>query len=93
MENKPHLEVADGVIIAHAGIEQGVNDVGMAMLVLPERIEIDGYIQADVIVVLATPDYESHLLALNELIEILEDDTKVAKIKQARTPNDILELL
>ena len=42
---------------------------------------------------LATPDYESHLLALNELIEILEDDTKVAKIKQARTPNDILELL
>lgn len=93
VENKPHLEVADGVIIAHAGIEQGVNDVGMAMLVLPERIEIDGYIQADVIVVLATPDYESHLLALNELIEILEDDTKVAKIKQAKTPNDILELL
>lgn len=93
VENKPHLEVADGVIIAHAGIEQGVNDVGMSMLVLPERIEIDGYIQADVIVVLATPDYESHLLALNELIEILEDDVKVAKIKQAKTPHDILELL
>lgn len=93
VENKPHLEVADGVIIAHAGIEQGVNDVGMSMLVLPERIEIDGYIQADVIVVLATPDYESHLLALNELIEILENDVKVAKIKQAKTPHDILELL
>lgn len=93
VENKPHLEVADGVIIAHAGIEQGVNDVGMSMLVLPERIEIDGYIQADVIVVLATPDYESHLLALNELIEILEDNVKVAKIKQAKTPHDILELL
>lgn len=93
VENKPHLEVADGVIIAHAGIEQGVNDVGMSMLVLPERIEIDGYIQADVIVVLATPDYESHLLALNELIEILEDDVKVAEIKQAKTPHDILELL
>ena len=92
-EKQPYLEVADGVIIAHAGVEQGVNDVGMSMLTFPERISINGYLSADVIVVLATPDYESHLLALNELIDILEDSDKTAKIKQARTPADILDLL
>ena len=93
VEKQPYLEVADGVIIAHAGVEQGVNDVGMAMLTFPTQIAINDYLYADVIVVLATPDYESHLLALNELIEILENPEKVNKIKQARTPADILELL
>ena len=93
VEKRPHLEVAEGVIIAHAGVDQGVNDVGMSILVFPEPIEIYDYIQAQVIVVLATPDYESHLPALNELIEILEDEEKVAKIKQAKEPGDILQLL
>ena len=93
MEHRPYLEVADGVIIAHAGIEDGVNDVGMSMLVLPEKISILGYLNANVIVVLATPDYESHLLALNELIDILEDEEKLSHIKHATVENDILKLL
>lgn len=93
VHKRPYLAVADGVIIAHAGIDQGVNDVGISMLVLPERIVIESYMQADVIIVLATPDYESHLLALNELIEVLEDEEKLKCIKRAETPYEILDLL
>lgn len=93
IENQPYLAVADGVVIAHAGVEAGVNDVGISMLVLPKRISIYDYLDAEIIIVLATPDYEKHLTALNELILILEDEDKLRKIKNAKVPEDILELI
>lgn len=93
IDNRPYLAIADGVVIAHAGIDAGVNDVGMTMLVLPNEISILGYMKAKVIIILATPDYEIHLTALNELVFILEDARKLKKIQNAKTVEDIVELL
>lgn len=93
VENRPYLMIADSVIIAHAGVNSGVNDVGIAIMVLPEKISVLDYMEAKVIIVLATPDYERHLTALNELILILEDEEKLEKMKYAKKPEDILELL
>lgn len=91
--NRPYLGIADGVVVAHAGVNDGVNDVGISIMVLPETIPVFDYLEAKVIIVLATPDYERHLTALNELILILEDDKKLGKIKDAKKPEDILGLL
>lgn len=93
IKNRPYLVIADGVVVAHAGISDGVNDVGISIMVLPEIIPVFDYLEAKVIIVLATPDYERHLTALNELILILEDDKKLRKIKNAKKPEDILGLL
>lgn len=92
-EKQPYLLVADGVMIAHSGVECGVNDVGFSILVLPRYISIFGYMEVQVIVVLSTPDYESHLTALNELIELLEKEEVLRQLKQARTSEDVLKLL
>lgn len=93
LNQKPDLEIADGVIIAHAGIDQGVNDIGMSLLVLPEKITILDYLKADIIIVLAAVDYESHLLALKELIQILEDEKKLEQIRHARRIDEVLKIL
>lgn len=92
-DKQPYLLVADGVMIAHSGVENGVNDVGFSVLVLPRSISVCGYMEAQIIVVLATPDYESHLTALNELIELLEGEKSLARLKGAQSPEDVLELL
>ena len=93
VENRPYLMVADNVIIAHAGIDKGVHSVGFSVLILPEVIKVFDYLSAKVIVVLATPDYESHLTALDQLIQLLEDPEKLQIFKNAASEDEILEIL
>ncbi len=93
IEHQQIMLIAEDVMIAHAGIDAGVYDVGLSMLLLPEKIMVSDYMEVKVLFVLATPDYESHLTALNQLISILEDENKLAAIKEAKTKDCILELL
>ncbi len=93
IEHQQIMLIAEHVMIAHAGIDAGVYDVGLSMLLLPQTIMVNDYMEVKVIFVLATPDYESHLAALNQLINILEDEKKLASMKEAKTADDILELL
>lgn len=93
IEHQQIMLIAEHVMIAHAGIDAGVYDVGLSMLLLPQTIMVNDYMEVKVIFVLATPDYESHLAALNQLINILEDEKKLASMKEAKTADDISELL
>lgn len=86
--DKPFIMVEDGVIIAHAGMKDGVLAVGMSMLVLPQRISIDGYMDADLIVVLATPNPDGHLNALYQLFHVLEEKETLALIRSSETTAD-----
>lgn len=92
-ESRQTMLIANQVMIAHAGIDAGVYDVGLSLLLLPQTIMVNDYMEIRVIFVLATPDYESHLSALNQLILILEDERKLKAIKEAKTADDILKLL
>ncbi|QIQ20459.1 BglG family transcription antiterminator [Zophobihabitans entericus] len=97
MVNKIHLDhpyimLVDGLIIAHAGIEDGVNQVCMSLLRLPEKIDICGYMQADLIIVLATNNPQKHLKALAQLNEFLEFHDGATKIRQAKDRQDIRAL-
>lgn len=71
-EEQPWIMLADGVIIAHAGVDDGALDTGMALLRLPYKIAIADYMQADIIIVLATHNPQKHLKALAQLNEFLE---------------------
>lgn len=91
--DNPFIMVEDGVIIAHAGVDDGVVLVGMSLLVLPARISIDGYMDADVIVMVATPDPTSHLNALYQLFHVLEDNIALASIRSAKTVAEAADLI
>lgn len=71
-KEQPWIMLAEGVIIAHAGIDDGALETGMALLRLPDKIEFAGYMQADIIFVLATRHPQKHLKALAQLNEFLE---------------------
>lgn len=71
-EEQPYIMLADGVIIAHAGVDDGALETGMALLRLPYKIAFADYMQADVIIVLATHNPQRHLKALAQLNEFLE---------------------
>lgn len=89
---QPYIMLAEGVIIAHAGVRDGVNRVAMSLLKLPHRISIDHYMMADIIIVLGTPDTTKHLNALYRLIEILESDEDLGKIRAATSVNQLVEV-
>ncbi|SCC27786.1 transcriptional antiterminator, BglG family [Gilliamella bombicola] len=89
---QPYIMLVDGLIIAHAGIDDGVNKVAMSLLKLSERITICGYMQADLIVVLATNNPQKHLKALAQLNELLEFHEGATRIRNAKNSNEIWEL-
>lgn len=90
--DQPYIMLVDGLIIAHAGIDDGVNQVCMSLLKLPERIDICGYMQADLIVVLATNNPQKHLKALAQLNEFLECQHGASRIRAASSCDDIYSL-
>lgn len=77
--DKPFIMIADGVIIAHAGVDDGANRVCLSLLTMPERTDVCGYMQADVVIMIGTPDPTKHL----EMLESLKKDV-VAMAKRAQ---------
>lgn len=92
-EDKPFIMIAEGIIIAHAGVDDGVNRVSMGMLKLSKKILVNGYMNADLIVVLATPDKTNHLNALYKFIEITESNEKMRDIRASQKVADIFQII
>lgn len=90
VSEKPIWTIADGLLLAHAGVEQGVNELGMSLLKLANPISFNGYMDAQIIVVMATPNREIHLKALYSLIDITENKADMKKIQSATTIDDIV---
>ena len=89
---QPYIMLVDGLIIAHAGIDDGVNKVAMSLLKFPQKIDVCGYMQADLIVVLATNNPQKHLKALAQLNELLELHEGAANIRKANNNHEIWKL-
>lgn len=92
-EDQPYIMLAEGVIVAHAGIADGVNRLAMSLLTLPKKMDFGGYMAADIIVVLATPDKTVHLNALYQLLSFLETEENLTALRQAKDEGEISVLL
>lgn len=72
----PYICIAPDIAISHARPEDGANSLGMTVLVLNKPIYFG--IKQDrpvrIIVTLAAPDNEKHLLALQQLSQLLMED-------------------
>lgn len=92
-QEKPIWTIADGLILAHAGVEEGVHALGISLLRLPQSISFNGYMDASIIVVMATPNREIHLKALYALIDIVENEEDFKIMKHATTKQQLLEII
>ena len=91
--DKPFIMIADGVIIAHAGVDDGAKRVCLSLLTMPERTDVYGYMEADVVIMIGTPDPTKHLEVLEQLNYIIEDKKSLQLLKKAKKPEDIIKLI
>ena len=91
----PFIDLGKGVAIPHARPEDGVNEIGMAMLVLKEPVYLanDKDHPIEVMICIAAVDNKSHLKALSHLTRILRDNEMVEQIKQSNKFVDIENIL
>lgn len=92
-KDQPIWTIANGLILAHAGIEEGVNILSASLLKLPCSISFHGYMEASIIVVMATPNREVHLKSLYALIDIIENEADLKAMKAATKKEELLEII
>ena len=94
IKNKhPFINIAKNVIIAHSSINAGVNEVSVAIMKLNYLLDIEGYTKADIIVVLASPTYTTHLGVLNDIVMLTESEIAMEEIRESQSSKEIFEII
>ncbi len=89
----PYIVVAPNFVISHARPEAGVNRLAMSLLVLQKPVNFSETKdrKARVIVTLAAPDGEKHLLALQQLSTLLVEAGD--KLLEVKSTEEVLTLI
>lgn len=93
MNERPYIMLGEGVIIAHAGVDEGVNKIGFSLCRLPHPVLINDYIYADIIITCATHNTQGHLKALSQLNNYLEECNGAKFIRDAVDKEEIIRAL
>ncbi|MBQ2086951.1 MAG: PTS sugar transporter subunit IIA [Selenomonas sp.] len=91
----PYIVIAPNICIPHAERGRGVNDTSMCFMKTEKPVSFDPNDpdkDARIFVVLAATDDEVHLNNLMALSETLSDEDIVAKVLEAKTPEDLLKI-
>nr|PZN37131.1 MAG: hypothetical protein DIU70_13230 [Bacillota bacterium] len=91
----PYVVVVPGVAVPHARPEDGVRELGMALVRLrtPVYFGHPEHDPVDLVIALGAVDSESHLPALMQLWEILESPRALADLRSAPDVGSLLERL
>ncbi|WP_406687736.1 BglG family transcription antiterminator [Rossellomorea vietnamensis] len=91
----PYIVIAPNIAIPHARPETGVEQLGMSFLRLEEPVyfsEKEKH-RAQLIIVLAAIDNQTHLKALSQLTELLSNEGNVEKLIAANDQETVIELI
>ncbi|WP_042354120.1 PTS sugar transporter subunit IIA [Bacillus rubiinfantis] len=89
----PYIVLLPKFAMPHARPEDGVNQLGFSLLVLEQAVDFAEGKSANVFLVLAAPDKESHLSVLSELSIVLANQEKVDALASAKTYQEIMEII
>lgn len=89
----PYIVILPRFAMPHSRPEDGVNKLGLSFLKVEKGVEFPGGKIANVFLVLAAPDSDSHLALLSELSTILSNEEKVNALVSAKNYQDILLIL
>lgn len=87
-----YIVLSEDVAMPHSRPEDGVLKMGMSLLKLDTPAKF-GNNNIQIVITLAAKDNESHIDALTNLVELLNNDEKIEKIKLAKTNQEILEII
>ncbi|PEE62345.1 BglG family transcription antiterminator [Bacillus thuringiensis] len=91
----PYIVIAPKIAIPHARPEAGVKQLGMSLLQLKESVSFSEKQEhaANLIIVLAAIDNETHLKALAQLSEMLSEQKNVEMLIQSDSKDKLLEMI
>lgn len=89
----PYIVLLPHIAMPHSRPEDGVNKLGVSVLITEEDVLFSNEKLANVFIVLAAVDSTSHLELLSQLMELLSDEEKVQTLIQARTYEELLSIL
>lgn len=73
----PYMFITPGVVLAHAKPEDGVRRLDASMVIFREPVVFTDFHKANVIIILAASDQESHLKILRDIAEIFSIQARV----------------
>ena len=91
----PYIVIAPHIAMPHARPEDGVNKTSIAIVTLKEPLNF-GHDKNDpvkLVLVLAAKDNEAHLETLANLMGVLGDETRLSKIMNSQSPEDLYSYL
>lgn len=93
--NGPYIVIAPLIAMPHARPEEGVKKLGISMLKVDEPVHFSNESKHDaqLIIVLAAIDNETHLKALSQLSELLSEKRNIEKILASTTATEIKTIL
>ncbi|PLR75956.1 PTS sugar transporter [Bacillus sp. V3-13] len=91
----PYIVIAPKVAVPHARPEDGVRKLGMSLLRLSKSVSFsENHIHdANLIIVLAAIDEQTHLKALSQLTAMLSNPKNIESLIAAQTPEEILRMV
>jgi mannitol/fructose-specific phosphotransferase system IIA component (Ntr-type) len=89
----PYIVLLPKFAMPHARPENGVNKLGLSLLIMEKETKFDGGKSANVFLVLAAPDKDSHLMLLSELSSVLSSQDKVNALSLAKNYQEIVVIL
>ena len=90
----PYIVIAPDICIPHAQEGLGVHETAISFMQTEKPVSFsdDGEHDARLFFVLASTDNAVHLKNLGDMAEALSDDDLVAKLLQAKTPEELVAL-
>ncbi|MFJ7306177.1 PTS sugar transporter subunit IIA [Peribacillus frigoritolerans] len=89
--NGPYVVITPGVAIPHARPEQGVRSLSMSLLKLDEAVDFAPDKPVRLIIILAAVDNDSHLRALIQLTQLLNEPANIEEIVSTSDKSVLME--
>lgn len=89
----PYIVIAPDLALAHARPEDGVNKVGLSLLITEKPVTFPKEKQVRLIFTLAAPDDKGHLELLSELAQIFSVQDNIETLSNLTTEQEVLKFL
>ena len=91
----PYIVFGNGLALAHARPEDGVNELGLSVATLNTPIDFgnEGNDYAEVVFCLAAVDSYSHLNIIKSLVGLLDEEDKLNQLKKSKDIEEFKKIL
>ena len=95
VELGPYVVITPGFALLHARPDKGVIDIGMSLVTLKTPIHFghDENDPVDVAIAFSSSSSKKHLELIQEIVELLRDEGKMAAVRAADSEDELLRIL